>query len=86
MPAFLPGRRTIPSHLARLLQEQGGKKSQINIPINYPATFVYALNVATVYLSFKLLLSSIEQSILSYKIYHREIAGRCSSRNVRFLN
>lgn len=62
------------------------KKSQINISINYPATSVYPLNVGTVYLSFKLLLNSIEQSILSYRIYHREITCRCSSRNVRFLN
>ena len=62
------------------------KESQINISINYPATFVYSLNVGTVYLPFKLLLSSAEQSILSQKIYHREITCRGTSRNVRFLN
>ena len=62
------------------------KESKINISINYPATFVYSLNVGTVYLPFKLLLSSAEQSILSQKIYHREITCRGTSRNVRFLN
>lgn len=62
------------------------KESQINISVNYPATFVYSLNVGTVYLPFKLLLSSVEQSILSQKIYHREITCCSTSRNVRFLN
>lgn len=41
------------------------RKSQLSISINYPATFVYPLNVGTVYLPFKWLLSSTEQSILS---------------------
>lgn len=62
------------------------KKSQIiNISINYPATFVYPLNVGTVYLPFKLLRSSVERSVLSYKIYHCGITCGCSSGNVMLL-
>lgn len=62
------------------------KKLQTNISINCPATFVYPLNVGTVYLLFKLLLSAIEQSILSYKIYHWKITCRWSSGNVTFVD
>lgn len=61
-------------------------KGKIIISINYPAIFVYPLSLGTVCLPFKLLLSSIERSILSYKIYHCGITCRCSSRNVKSLS